>query len=806
MKQHKKLGKSLKKFSTQKINVEEEPSGELGIPLGGSKVVDVPTRPGYVYVRLKGNTSELIQAYNNTVPSIYDYPVRVRRNGNTYTIIGKDQNKWSNVGNGGGGAISPLPRHGGQHSLNPELGMGADVSWIYSRQFMNQLAFPSGSSSMMLTLEPWFYEKDGQWAYSQSTGTPSFAPYVPTVTGSARMALLYINKNTNALEIAAGAMFSGGINNPATLAGFIPDVDRDYAMPLAAVKLTTGTTFLDWGKIYDMRDFYTVQKRWGGIGIQDDGTPVGTGTILNFGNNLSVTVSNGVATINAAAGGGGGGGFGIMGWDEGIPIGTGTIINFIGDNVTATRSGTVINVDVSGGGSISTGTLDGRYLKLDTSNDPLQAGLQIIFTGTSQAGLEIQMLNNDFGQPLYIKQLATTGSVIAAPFFYGVRQANDMTNVVFNNPMLKFSQNRATGTITGGFLELSSENIEIIRMNPDQNTTGQEPAYFFDTNVNVPHTGIVFELRNYHNRIMHVSASGTVHSNGVPLVKEAPADGLPYVRRMRGWEVASTGTSSGGGVAIYPRAGIPTTLSHHTGTYWKVPEGHYISGSLAIFNQGHVLIPNTDYSEQYPGSGTYQYTVAQPTGTYHFAYYGVTGSTTAGGGGGSPSGGRTLIAESTPSGTSTTTISSSISGDYKKLTLEYAMRSTQAAANVGVSIFFNNDTTATNYRRTMHGAYGAGTSFAAGDNSSVFVEASAASSPAGSFSVGVIDIPQYANTAFNKHALCRGSHRRDDSSVFLVQENTVVEWESTSAITRVDITLDAGNFVNGSVFRLYGEN
>lgn len=38
---------------------------------------------------------------------------------------------------------------------------------------------------------------------------------------------------------------------------------------------------------------------------------------------------------------------GIFGQDEGVPLGTGTVINFTGGNVTASLSGTVINVNVT---------------------------------------------------------------------------------------------------------------------------------------------------------------------------------------------------------------------------------------------------------------------------------------------------------------------------------------------------------------------------------------------------------------------------------------------------------------------------
>jgi hypothetical protein len=42
-----------------------------------------------------------------------------------------------------------------------------------------------------------------------------------------------------------------------------------------------------------------------GVVIQDDGSPVGTASTINFGTNLTASVSNGVATINGSGGGGG---------------------------------------------------------------------------------------------------------------------------------------------------------------------------------------------------------------------------------------------------------------------------------------------------------------------------------------------------------------------------------------------------------------------------------------------------------------------------------------------------------------------
>lgn len=426
MKKNRKLDKSLTGFSRRKQPVEETYYGELGMPIGGTKLVDVPGRNGYVYVRLLGNTSELIQAFNQAVPPIYDLPVLIKRVKNSYSIIGQDNTKYSNTASGAGGGVIPLPRHGGQHSLNPELGMGADVSWIYSRQFMPMLLYPSGTSTQ-LTLSPSFYEWNGQWKYINVTGSVSLSSYMPTITGSAKMALVWIDGDTGNINVSVGAGFSGGVSNNWELAGYIPDIDRNTGLPLMAVKLETGTTSLSWSNLYDVRDFYTVGKRFNGIAIQDDGVAKGTGTTLNFGSNLSVTMVGNVATIDST-GGSGGGQIGVMVQDEGIPVGTGTTLNFTGENISATIAGSTVTIYVTGSSS-------------------------------------------------------------------------------------------------------------------------------------------------------------------------------------------SCGT--------YSRVGQPTPLSSVTGTFWIVPDGVYASGSLAVYNQGHILIPGIDYNEQLWVSGTYQYLYAQPTGTYHLVTYGV---------------------------------------------------------------------------------------------------------------------------------------------------------------------------------------
>ncbi len=172
----------------------------------------------------------------------------------------------------------------------------------------------------------------------------------------------------------------------------------------------------------------------------------------------------------------------------------------------------------------------------------------------------------------------------------------------------------------------------------------------------------------------------------------------------------------------------------------------------------------------------------------------------SGGGGG----GRSLIASVTPTGVGTVTVASSIVATYKKLTLEFAIRSTQSANVVNGYLQFNNDTTSGNYYYAIHRTNGFGASNDVGANY-LFASAAvpAANANASGFIIGKIDIIQYANSNFKKVALI--SWGTTDNG-FYQQAHGALQWLSTSAINRVDVVLSAGNFDTNSVINLYGDN
>ena len=74
-----RLTKAVSKIESLKQTKFHEIPGLLGVLRLGQRQVDVDGRPGFVWVRLRGIESELIQAYNDLVAPVYDLPVLVIR-------------------------------------------------------------------------------------------------------------------------------------------------------------------------------------------------------------------------------------------------------------------------------------------------------------------------------------------------------------------------------------------------------------------------------------------------------------------------------------------------------------------------------------------------------------------------------------------------------------------------------------------------------------------------------------------------------------------------------------------------------
>ena len=143
-------------------------SGLLGLSIGGSRTVNIATRAGFVYVRLRDNLNEVVQAYNDKVSPVYDLPVLIQRVGNRWHVVGKDTARYDVWG-----TSSPfLPAHAGQHEFNRAIGSGGDTVFVYDDQFMPLLVYPSGTSGAgMLMVAPYVLQRSADFIYVGNTGT-----------------------------------------------------------------------------------------------------------------------------------------------------------------------------------------------------------------------------------------------------------------------------------------------------------------------------------------------------------------------------------------------------------------------------------------------------------------------------------------------------------------------------------------------------------------------------------------------------------------------------------------------------------
>ena len=115
------------------------------------------------------------------------------------------------------------------------------------------------------------------------------------------------------------------------------------------------------------------------------------------------------------------------------------------------------------------------------------------------------------------------------------------------------------------------------------------------------------------------------------------------------------------------------------------------------------------------------------------------------------------------------------------------IRSDVSATNDTVLMFFNNDTTLTNYRSTRTASGTGGVTSGSSDDPRISVS-TGATAPANYFSPIWIFINQYAGSGINKTAMSKNSRRQDATTLF--DAKNVVHWENTAAINQITIQTD----------------
>jgi len=295
----------------------------MGAYVNGQKTLRVAGRPDFVWVRLRGATSEVAQAFNDIVGEHWDLPITIKRDEmahDRWRVHGRDIRAYSDWG-----GASYLPPHSESHSFgDPNQTGGIDPVWIFKRQYMPLMPRPQVSGSMSIYLEPDFYYFEGEYHWWPGSGTADMGGLIPTGAFNARYITVYIEGESGNPGFIAGDEFNfsslgpwGGVTvDPAS---YISLPTAGQGIPIAAVRLYTGSTTIGWGDIYDLR---SPQQ------------PLGTtGSFINI-------------------------------YDEGIYQGAVGSIDFVGDNVEVVISGTYAHVIVAD--CLANYTRSGEALPLDT--------------------------------------------------------------------------------------------------------------------------------------------------------------------------------------------------------------------------------------------------------------------------------------------------------------------------------------------------------------------------------------------------------------------------------------------------------
>jgi hypothetical protein len=259
-----RLTKSLNTLDTIKQNNPIEFPGILGAQFKGQTLVDVPNREGYVYVRLRSNLNEVLQAYNSEVSPVYGLPVIVVRDatGNRYIVKGRDLGMYGNWG-----TSAYVPRHGAQHSF-PDNGWGGDIVWVYGRQFTPLCVTPATGSSggNYVFVNPYIYYLDRNWDYAGGVATPNLLGYKPT-NNEAKLILVYLD-GSGIVQTLEGSNFPATDTTYDLIIPHLPSLPNGSCVPLGAVRLTSGTSIISWNEIFDLRPLV---DWWSGSGSSGGG-------------------------------------------------------------------------------------------------------------------------------------------------------------------------------------------------------------------------------------------------------------------------------------------------------------------------------------------------------------------------------------------------------------------------------------------------------------------------------------------------------------------------------------------------------
>jgi hypothetical protein len=354
-----------------------------GAYVNGQKTLNVSGRSDFIWVRLRGATSEVIQSFNDAVTPHWDLPILVFRDPlfpDIWKVWGRDITQYADWGD-----VSYLPRHADAHMFAGG-NTGADVVWVFKRQFMPLMARPNPTGTMAVYVQSDYYYWNGRYKWWPGSGTADLSSYKPTGGFNAKYITLLLDGDQGLLEILDGTEFNA-IYPPDDPSEFIPAPSPDQGIPLVGVKLLTGTFQIGWGELFDIRNIVSALEQTGTVGgldIYEDSALLGEVDGVSFDAGIDVSISGTIAFAETTAPT-------IPIYDDSVFRVSATIISF-DDNLSVSVSGSVAFIDSTGGGAPTGSNFDIHHDGLQVLQNPTLIdfvdGLDVSVSG-SQATIDV---------------------------------------------------------------------------------------------------------------------------------------------------------------------------------------------------------------------------------------------------------------------------------------------------------------------------------------------------------------------------------------------------------------------------------
>lgn len=243
-------------------------------------------------------------------------------------------------------------------------------------------------------------------------------------------------------------------------------------------------------------------------------------------------------------------------------------------------------------------------------------------------------------------------------------------------------------------------------------------------------------------------------------------------------------------------------LANPTPTTLRNDPGFSLAGQIATLNDiAEAVQAKLGIGASVPGAAA---AVLRRTGSGASAWGQVTAADLAAG-----AAGITKLGEYAADGTSPLMFISGIPGTYKRLTVQWIGRVTNAGAGIQVGVNFEASPSAgAYYWQRLYanaGTPGANESLGAAAAYIAIGTVAAAASPAGLFSSGLVSLPDYANSAAHKMVECQSASIFTTAAAGMIHDNFVGAFYSFGALTLVRVIVPTGgNWAVGSKIALYG--